>query len=105
MWLTEAGYHTFNLAQQEGEPPMKGWKAADWELEIERLYIQGALELDEAKRKEIYAQSQRVTEENLPFIYLVNPLLMTAVRDRIQPIKSSTFAGDFWNVYELRIVE
>jgi len=105
LWLTEGGLHTFNMGPQEGQPPIDGWTVSDWELEIERLYIKGAGELDEAKRKEIYAQTQRITQENLPFIYLVNPLSMTAVRDRIQPIKYSALGGAFWNIHELQIFE
>ncbi|MBO1346288.1 MAG: ABC transporter substrate-binding protein [Hormoscilla sp. GUM202] len=105
LWLTEGGLHTFNMGPQEGQPPIDGWTVSDWELEIERLYIKGAGELDEAKRKEIYAQAQRIAQENLPFIYLVNPLAMTAVRDRVQPIKYSALGGAFWNIHELQIVE
>ena len=35
---------------------MIGWEVADWEKKIDELYIQGAQELDENKRKEIYAE-------------------------------------------------
>ncbi|MGK7900564.1 MAG: ABC transporter substrate-binding protein [Hormoscilla sp.] len=105
LWLTEGGLHTFNMGPQEGQPPIDGWTVSDWELEIERLYLKGAGELDDAKRKEIYAQTQRITQENLPFIFLVNPLSMTAVRDRVQPIKYSALGGAFWNIHELQIVE
>lgn len=104
-WTTTGGLHTFNLASQPGEPPLIGWKAADWEKKIEQLYIQGASELDENKRRAIYAQSQRVTQENLPFIYLVNPLSMEAVRDRIGGINYSALGGAFWNLYELKVAE
>ncbi|HEY9809902.1 MAG TPA: ABC transporter substrate-binding protein [Halomicronema sp.] len=104
-WTTKGGLHAFNLAEQPGEPPLKGWKANDWELEIERLYIQGASELDDEKRKKIYQQTQRITQENLPFIYLVNPLSMEAVRDRIQGLRFSALGGAFWNLYELKIAE
>lgn len=104
-WLTQGGLHTFNLGPQPGQPPIKGWKVQDWELEIEKLYIKGAGELDEAKRKAIYAESQRIVQENLPFIYLVNPLSMEAVRDRIQTIQYSDLGGAFWNLYELKVVE
>lgn len=104
-WTTTGGLHAFNLAQQPGEAPLIGWKANDWELEIERLYIQGASELDEAKRKKIYQESQRITQENLPFIYLVNPLSMEAVRDRVQGMNFSALGGAFWNLYELKIAE
>jgi peptide/nickel transport system substrate-binding protein len=84
---------------------LKGWETAPWELEIERLYIQGAGELDEQKRRDIYLQTQRITQENLPFIYLVNPLSMEAARDHIQGIKYSELGGAFWNLYELKVVE
>lgn len=104
-WTTTGGLHTFNLASQPGQPPLIGWKAADWEKKIEELYIQGASEVDENKRKAIYAQSQRVTQENLPFIYLVNPLSMEAVRDRIEGIKYSALGGAFWNLHELKVAQ
>jgi len=104
-WTTTGGLHTFNLASQPGEPPLIGWKAADWEKEIEQLYIKGASELDEKKRRAIYVESQRITQENLPFIYLVNPLSMETVRDRIQGIKYSALGGAFWNLYELQIAK
>ncbi len=104
-WTTKGGLHTFNMTAQPGEPPLIGWEPAPWELEIEQLYIRGAGELDEAKRKEIYAESQRITQENLPYIYLVNPYSMEAVRDRIQGIKYSALGGAFWNLYELKAVK
>lgn len=105
LWTTRGGLHTFNLAEQPGQPPLIGWKANDWELEIERLYIQGASELDEAKRKQIYAETQRIAQENLPFIFLVNSLSMQAVRERLTGIKYSALGGVFWNLYEQKITE
>ncbi|MEO8893519.1 MAG: ABC transporter substrate-binding protein, partial [Coleofasciculaceae cyanobacterium] len=104
-WMTKGGLHLFNLAAKPGEQPLKGWEASPWELEIERLYIQGASELDEKKRREIYVQTQRITQENLPFIYLINPLSMEAVRNRIQGIQYTELGGAFWNLYELKAVE
>ena len=104
-WSTKGGLHVFNLAAKTGDKPLQGWEAAPWELEIERLYIKGASELDEKKRRDIYVQTQRITQENLPFIYLVNPLSMEAVRDRIQGVKYTELGGAFWNLYELKAVE
>ena len=101
-WSTRGGLHAFNLAAQPGEPPLIGWKVADWEQKIEQLYIKGAGELDEKKRRAIYVESQRITQENLPFIYLVNPLTMETVRDRVQGIRYSALGGAFWNLYELK---
>ena len=104
-WSPTGGLHVFNLASQAGEKPLIGWQAADWEQKIGQLYIQGAGELDEKKRKAIYVESQRITQENLPFIYLVNPLTMETVRDRVQGIKYSALGGAFWNLYELKVAE
>lgn len=104
-WSTKGGLHAFNLAAKTGDKPLQGWQAASWELEIEQLYIKGAGELDEKKRRDIYVQTQKITQENLPFIYLVNPLSMEAVRNRIQGVKYTELGGAFWNLYELKAVE
>lgn len=102
VWLTEGGLHSFNQAAQVGEEPIQGRVVSDWEQKIADLYIQGAQEFDEAKRKAIYDETQRITQEYLPYIYLVNPLSMAAIRDRIQNIKFSAL-GAFWNMYELKV--
>ncbi len=104
VWLTEGGLHSFNQSAQAGEEPIEGRVVSDWEQEIANLYIKGAQEFDEAKRKAIYDETQRITQEYLPYIYLVNPLSMAAIRDRIQGVKFSAL-GAFWNIYELKVDE
>ncbi len=106
VWLPEGGLHTFNQKPQASQEPLTGWEVADWEAEIGRLYIKGAQELDEAKRKEIYAETQRLSQEYLPYIYLVDALSLVAVRDRIQNVKFSALgsqAGTLWNKFELKV--
>lgn len=103
VWQPSGATHYFNRDALPGEVPIVGRVVADWEAEIGRLYIDGARTLDESRRKAIYAQTQIITQENLPFIYLVNPLTFSAVRDRIQPIKFSAIGGALWNLYELKI--
>jgi peptide/nickel transport system substrate-binding protein len=105
VWLTEGRSHRFNQAAQPGQPPIEGRVVADWEKQIEQLYIRGAQTVDEAERRAIYAESQIITQQYLPFIYLVNPLTLTAVRDRIQNIKFSALGGALWNIHELEIAE
>jgi peptide/nickel transport system substrate-binding protein len=102
VWLPEGNLHTFNLASQPGQAPITGREVYDWEKEIASLYIKGAQEFDEAKRKAIYGETQRISQEYLPYIYLFNPLSMAAIRDRIQGIKYSALEGAFWNIYELK---
>ncbi|WP_341526469.1 ABC transporter substrate-binding protein [Nostoc sp. UHCC 0302] len=105
VWAPEGGLHMFNQKPQPGQPPIEGWEVAPWEAQIGKLYIQAARELDEAKRKEIYAETQQITQENLPFIYLVNPLSLSAVRNRFEGIRFSALGGAFWNIHEIKITK
>ncbi|MBW4647514.1 MAG: ABC transporter substrate-binding protein [Kastovskya adunca ATA6-11-RM4] len=105
VWLVDGGLHAFNQKPQVGQPPIEGREVADWEQKINDLYIQGAQELDEEKRKAIYQEAQRLIKEYLPFTYLVSPLSITAVRDRVDGIQYSALGGAFWNIQELKIEE
>nr|WP_242033990.1 ABC transporter substrate-binding protein [Coleofasciculus sp. FACHB-542] len=105
VWLPDGGLHSFNQDAVSGSKPIEGREVAPWEAEIGRLYIKAAQELDEVKRKAIYAETQRITQEYLPMIYLVNPLSMSAVRDRVTGIKYSSLGGALWNVYELKVTD
>ncbi len=104
-WSPNGDFHPFNQKPRAGQAPLEGREVAPWEAEIGRLYIEGAQELDEAKRKQIYWETQRITQEYLPLIHLFTPLSLTAVRDRIQGVKYSALGGALWNVYELKAKE
>jgi len=105
IWSVNGTLHSFNQGPQAGEPQIKGWKVAEWEQKIDDLYVKASQELNEAKRKELYAETQRIIAEQVPFIYMVNPLTFEAVRDRISGIRYSAIGGAFWNLYELKITE
>lgn len=105
IWSVNGTLHSFNQGPQAGEPPIKGWEVYDWERKIDDLYVKASQELDEAKRKEIYGETQRIIAEQVPFIYMVNPLTFEAVRDRVSGIRYSALGGAFWNLYELKITE
>ncbi|MEC4814964.1 MAG: ABC transporter substrate-binding protein [Scytonema sp. PMC 1069.18] len=106
VWLPDGGLHAFNQKPQAGQEPLIGREVADWEVEIGRLYIEAAREFDEEKRKEIYAKTQQLAQEYLPLIYLVNPLSLAAVRNRLENIKFSALGSHkatLWNKYELKV--
>ena len=105
LWDPDGDSHMFNQKPRPGQTPLKGRKVADWEAKIGELFIQGARELDEVKRKVIYAEIQKLVEEQVPMIYLVNPYSLNAVRNKIQGIKYSALGGAFWNLDELKIVD
>ncbi|MGA1473954.1 MAG: ABC transporter substrate-binding protein [Prochlorothrix sp.] len=99
IWQPDGGLHTFN----QSKPDLEGWESSEWEREIGRLYIEAAQELDESKRKALYGETQKIAQEQLPFIQLVNELGMSAVRNPIDPIQYSDLSGALWNLYELRV--
>ena len=105
VWSPEGGLHMFNQKPQAGQKPIVGWEVADWEKKINELYIQGAHEFDEAKLKEIYGESQQLTQEYLPFIYLVNSYSLSAIRNRFQGIQFSALGGAFWNIHEIKVIK
>ncbi len=105
LWAVDGSLHFFNQGAKPGQDPIDGRVITDWEKEIGQLFIDAAKELDFEKRKAIYAEVQRIVSEKLPFIYLVNPLALGAVRNNIQTIEYSALGGAFWNLEELKITE
>lgn len=106
LWTSKGGSHSFNLAPQPGQPAINGWEPLDWELEIDRLFGEGARELDESKRKAIYGEFQRIVQEQLPVIHLVNETALMAVRDRVSGLKYTGLPSwGLWNIQELKIVD
>jgi peptide/nickel transport system substrate-binding protein len=105
IWTLDGNFHVFN----QKKPALSGWEASDWEQQIDRLYVQGARELDEAKRKAIYVETQHLAQEYLPFIHLFNILALAAVRNTVQGVKyTSIFPSPQsynWNIYELKVAE
>ncbi|MEO0407656.1 MAG: ABC transporter substrate-binding protein [Cyanobacteria bacterium P01_A01_bin.135] len=103
VWKVDGTLHTFNQSALPGQPPLEGRVIYDWEQQINDLYVQGAQELDEEKRKAIYAQTQQLTQEYLPFVYLINPLSLGAVRNQVEGVQYSALGGALWNVEELQL--
>ena len=104
-WSPDGRLHLFNQKPGEGQAQIEGRVISDWEKAIYRLYVQGGQELDDAKRKVIYGEAQRIAQENLPFIYLVNPLSLVAVRNKVEGVRYSAAGGPLWNIHELKITE
>jgi peptide/nickel transport system substrate-binding protein len=103
IWSSQGMLHQFNQGQLPGEKPIQGWEVTDWEKEIDELFAAGVKELDDRKRKEIYGKFQQIAAEQLPFFYLINPIALEAVRDRVENIKFTSLGGAFWNFYELKL--
>lgn len=106
LWTSQGGSHNFNLGPQPGQMKIRDWQVSDWEQEIDRLFEQGAQELDEKKRREIYGEFQQIVQEQLPVIHLVHEIAIVAVRDRVQGLEYSGLpTWGLWNIDELRVVD
>ncbi len=109
LWATDGDSHLFNKGPVGEEKPFIGREVADWEKKIHDLMIQGAQELDETKRKAIYAEYQQLVQEQLPLIHLTIPLYLVAVRDRVDNTQVSALAGStgvtgaLWNLEQLKL--
>ncbi|MGD1896391.1 MAG: ABC transporter substrate-binding protein [Phormidesmis sp.] len=104
LWLTNGGLHFFNQAAQ-GEMNLTGRVVYPWEQQISDLYVQAAQELDETKRKALYFETQKLVQENLPFIHLVGQYSMSAVRNKVENVKYTALGGTLWNIGELKLTE
>lgn len=104
IWSPTGSSHNFNQPSLPSKP-IENRVVADWEAEIGRLYIEGAQELDETKRKAIYGKIQQLAHENLPWITLMNARVMAVVRDRVEGVNYPELGGALWNIQDLRVVD
>jgi peptide/nickel transport system substrate-binding protein len=105
VWLVDGTLHAFNQGAAPGQEPLEGREIADWEQRISDLYIQAAQTVDEDERRALYRETQEITQTYLPFIYLINPLSLGAVRNRVEGVQYTAIGGSMWNLYELRLQE
>ncbi|HEY9862633.1 MAG TPA: ABC transporter substrate-binding protein [Candidatus Obscuribacterales bacterium] len=105
IWSVNGRLHTFNQGPQPGETGITDWQVSDWEQQIDDLFVKASQEFDPKKRKELYGKAQKIISEELPLLYLVNPLGFEAIRDRVEGVEYTPLGGGFWNLYELKIAE
>ncbi|MCG8481141.1 MAG: ABC transporter substrate-binding protein, partial [Spirochaetales bacterium] len=73
--------------------PLQDEPATEWEARIDFLYNEGRFTYDEALRRQIYDEYQRIILEQLPVIYTVHPLSFLAVRDRWENVYYDTLGS------------
>ena len=83
--------------------PKEPAPATPWEARIDQIFDQAVQELDEAKRKVLYDEWQRIVAEELPFIYTVVPTRLTAVRNKLGNLYPTAYGGVLWNLEELYV--
>ncbi|MDT7946706.1 MAG: ABC transporter substrate-binding protein, partial [Cyanobacteriota bacterium PSP.bin.10] len=104
IWRSDGRLHLFNLGDLPGNPA-EGVEVSDWEREIDRIFIEGVRELEFEKRKALYDRFQIIIQEQLPQIGTFNPLVLSALRNRIQGVDPRPILGPLWNLDQLYIQE
>ncbi len=102
IWRSTGRLHIWNLGNQPSSPA-EGVIVTDWEKEIDRIFAEGTRILEFEERQALYDQFQIITQEQLPLINTFNPLLLVAIRDRVENADPRPIIGSLWNLEELEI--
>ncbi len=89
IWTSSGNLHSWNPYQDK--PDTK------WEAEVDTIFREAAQEMNEAKRKAMYARWQQIVAQQQPLVYLVTPDVLGAVRNKFGNLKPSNTAGLAWN--------
>jgi peptide/nickel transport system substrate-binding protein len=96
VWAFRGTSHLWHLGETK--------PATDWERELDQLMQQQMTTLDYAKRKQLYDRAQQLIAENLPFIFLGTPDILTGANSRVgnfHPAVLDPYA--LWNADELYV--
>ena len=80
-WLSSGGAHFWNANQKT--------PATAWEAQIDELMTKQTATTDEAERKRLFNEVQRVFAENLPVLYFAAPRVYVATSARLTNVQPS----------------
>ena len=72
-----------------------------WEKEIDEIFERGVRILEDSQRKALYDRWQRIVSCEVPVIYTVAPLRLSAMRDRFIGVRPSPYGGLLHNIDEI----
>lgn len=94
VWATSGTMHLWHLGENTG--------AADWEKELDRLMQQQMVTVNYKQRKKMYDQAQQLIEDNLPFVFLATPNVLTAAKAQLGNFHPAILENyTLWNADEL----
>jgi len=100
VWACRGALHLFNMRKPDDPNPTP---VLGWEAQIDRIFEDGAAEIDTDKRKEIYNKYQEIVYNERPVIYLYSPLSIYAVRDKFGNIDPTQLGGPVHNLEEIYV--
>lgn len=96
LWLSSGSAHVWNIGQAK--------PATDWEKEIDDLMRELTAQVDQAERKRLFDQVQRIFAEHLPALYFVAPRLHMGVSSRVGSLQPAILRPQLlWNVERITV--
>jgi peptide/nickel transport system substrate-binding protein len=93
VWSTAGTMHLWHL----GETDPQGW-----ERELDRLMQQQMVTIQYKERKKLYDRAQQLIEDNLPFVFLATPNVLTAAKAQLGNFHPAIVDHyTLWNAEEL----
>ena len=94
VWSTSGTMHLWHLGS--------GNAAQDWERELDRLMQQQMITIDYRQRKKLYDRAQQLIAENLPFVFIATPNVLTAAKAQLGNFHPAILDHyTLWNAEEL----
>ena len=96
VWLSNGSTHLWHLGETQ--------PATSWEHEIDGLMRQQMVTLNYAQRKKLYDRVQQIVAEQMPFIFLATPHILTGAKAEVgnfQPALLEHYT--LWNADQLYI--
>ena len=95
-WMSSGPYHVWNPKQLS--------PATAWEGRMDQLMAEQSTTIDAAKRRELFAQAQRLLAEHAPILYFAAPKVVVATSSRMRGVVPSVLAPTvLWNAETLSV--
>jgi len=95
VWESSGQLHVWYPRQEE--------PATEWEAEIDRIFNEGAQELNQEARIAMYFRWQEIVAEQLPVIYTVLPASLMAIRNKFGNLNPTAYGGWLHNHEEIYV--
>lgn len=97
VWYSNGTLHVFNMRKSADENK----DILSWEKKLNDIFDKASLELNFAKRKQLYDEYQQLVYDEKPIIYLYSPIRISAVRNKFENIYPTELGGVLHNIEEI----
>ena len=95
-WLSSGSFHVWHLGEKAPATP--------WEAELDLLMTRQSTTSDQATRKKLFADAQKVLAAHSPVLYFAAPKVVVASSSRLGGVEASVLAPNvLWNAEALYI--